>query len=87
MMMNAVFYLLSLILLCPWLKSLDVNLPVTSNSPYDFECRVTYCNAVLDERRDGHLIIGRTRVPIRADHDAAALVPDVLFYDNQQVDT
>ena len=38
-----------------------------------------------DERRGGYLHIGQTKVPLRPEHDAAAMVPDVLFYDNQQV--
>ena len=38
-----------------------------------------------DERHGGYLHIGQTKVPLRPEHDAAAMVPDVLFYDNQQV--
>ena len=38
-----------------------------------------------DERYGGYLHIGQTKVPLRPEHDAAAMVPDVLFYDNQQV--
>lgn len=38
-----------------------------------------------DERRGGYLHIGQTKVPLRSEHDAATMVPDVLFYDNQQV--
>ena len=38
-----------------------------------------------DERRGGYLHIGQTKVSLRSEHDAAAMVPDVLFYDNQQV--
>lgn len=40
---------------------------------------------LTDERQGGYLHIGDTRAPIKLDHEAAALVPDVLFYDNQQV--
>jgi len=40
-----------------------------------------------DKRQGGYLHIGSTRVLVRPDRDAAALVPDVLFYDNQQVGT
>ncbi len=37
------------------------------------------------EIKDGVLHIGNTRVPVKSTESAAAMVPDVLFYDNQLV--
>ena len=39
------------------------------------------------EVKDGYVHIGEMRVAVGARQDAAAMVPDVLFYDNQLVST
>ncbi len=37
------------------------------------------------EVKDGYLHIGETSVPVSVSDDAAAMVPNVLFYDNELV--
>ena len=39
----------------------------------------------VDSYRDGYLLLGSTKTAVRPRHDGAAMVPNVLFYDNQQV--
>ena len=41
--------------------------------------------STLGEIKDGVLRIGETSISVGSGHDAAAMVPNVLFYDNELV--
>ena len=48
-------------------------------------CCLTSHPLPSDERKGNQLQIGSVKMTINGDHQAAALIPDVLFFDNQQV--
>lgn len=49
---------------------------------------INFCSLtsfVLDQIHEGFLQIGNTQVPRYSNHSDIALVPNVIFYDNPQV--
>ena len=50
-----------------------------------FDGRVIYFFRVAGEVKNGSLQIGETKVPVSTCPEAVAMVPNVLFYDNDLV--
>ena len=43
------------------------------------------CILPTDSYRDGYLLLGHTKAKVKSGHTEAAMVPDILFYDNHEV--